>query len=632
MPTRLIVRETEGNVQVLLHRPDDVAAQAAGQPSPFGSPLTDKHLEDLQWYLERYLQAPYAVYESRGQEIHDAIPQWGEALFEALFGLGKPGRDAYKAVGDADCELLVQSNSPAFLGLPWEILKEPSGDGASLLAFRLAGITRTLHNTQPAAEATPGEELRVLMVIARPEGTKDVNYQMVARPLLERLEAVSGKVRLDVLRPPTIDALRRRLAEASEAKQPYHILHFDGHGTFGLAGQGAQLNRIQYQAPQGYLVFENDTGQADAISADDFARVMRKAQTPLLVLNACRSGQVAAGEGPEAAVATRLLQQGVGAVVAMGYSVYAVAAAEFMAAFYEELFRGAGVTRAVAEGRAQLRRNSLRPSPKGPLPLEDWMVPVHYAVRDVSFPHLRREAKGETDVARSLAEIARTAESGEQEGSGLGAEEGGSLAARGKFFGRDDEFLLLERALRTQHVALIHGVGGTGKTELAKAFARWLAISGGAAAVRFTSFEPGLPSFGLDGVLTQIGLGLFGPNFVRIPTVEARRAVFLRALREHPIFLVWDNFETACSLPDPQGTTRPLDDDQQRELRGFLGEIVRDAAGGVIITSRSPETWLSEEIYRIELLGLGEQDAAAYADHLLGAYPQAQARRQDRAY
>ena len=38
-------------------------------------------------------------------------------------------------------------------------------------------------------------------------------------------------------------------------------------------------------------------------------------------------------------MATRLLEAGAAAVVAMGYSVYAVAAAEFMAAFYEALFR-----------------------------------------------------------------------------------------------------------------------------------------------------------------------------------------------------------------------------------------------------------------------------------------------------
>jgi hypothetical protein len=38
--------------------------------------------------------------------------------------------------------------------------------------------------------------LRVLMVISRPLGISDVGYKMVARPLLDRLDAVRGEVDL----------------------------------------------------------------------------------------------------------------------------------------------------------------------------------------------------------------------------------------------------------------------------------------------------------------------------------------------------------------------------------------------------------------------------------------------------
>lgn len=50
----------------------------------------------------------------------------------------------------------------------------------------------------------------------------------------------------------------------------------------------------------------------------------------------------------------RLLQEGTASVVAMAYSVYAVAAAEFMAAFYERLFAGDRVADAVSAGRRRL--------------------------------------------------------------------------------------------------------------------------------------------------------------------------------------------------------------------------------------------------------------------------------------
>src|SRR4051812_50018995 len=57
-----------------------------------------------------------------------------------------------------------------------------------------------------------------------------------------------------------------------------------------------------------------------------------------------------------------------------------------MAAFYERLFAGGTVSAAVAAGWRQMFRSSGRPSPKGDLPLADWLVPVHYFRRDVSFP------------------------------------------------------------------------------------------------------------------------------------------------------------------------------------------------------------------------------------------------------
>jgi len=110
------------------------------------------------------------------------------------------------------------------------LLRDPRR--ATPLALDLAAIDRTLVIEGAAAPVPPGEMLRVLMVIARPSGLKDVGYQMVARPLVERLSAVRGQVALDVLRPPTLDAMHEALGAATDAGEPYHILHFDGHGAF----------------------------------------------------------------------------------------------------------------------------------------------------------------------------------------------------------------------------------------------------------------------------------------------------------------------------------------------------------------------------------------------------------------
>jgi hypothetical protein len=643
MTHRLMVAEqADGRVAVALQRSGQMFPEAAGDAVPFVSPFGVAEREDIRWYLEDYLIAPYAVYEERGRNVEACLPEWGKALFESLFGAGKPGHDAYLKSREGQAELVITSRSPAFLSLPWELLRDPKR--AAPLALDLAAIDRTLAIEGAAASIPPGEVLRVLMVIARPSGLDDVGYQMIARPLVERLSAVRGQVALDVLRPPTLDAMYAALGAAAEAGDPYHILHFDGHGTFGHGAAAAAAGQTHFDAAaaRGYLVFESEGGGDHPVTADEFALAVSKAKVPLVVLNACRSGML--GEAAvEAAVATRLLEGDAASVVAMGYSVYAVAAAEFMAAFYEALFAGRTVSQAVAAGRSRLYRHKDRPSPKGMLPLEDWIVPVHYLRSAVSFRALQRSRRAKPLTLDTMLNSMRP---GADEPSAAGLVGAGfkpaptaagagppaedRLAPIGRFVGRDAAFYTLELALKWQRVVVVHGPAGTGKTELAKAFGRWWQATGGVDRpewVFFHSFEPGVATFGLDGVVTEIGLALFGPDFVgRTRDADERRDLILKTLREHGMLLIWDNFETVRELPDVTGATPPLDAAQQQRMRGFLAELARESStngviesgrSGVIITSRTPEAWLGE-VRRHALGGLTPGEAAEMAEDVLG--------------
>ena len=123
------------------------------------------------------------------------------------------------------------------------------------------------------------------------------------------------------------------------------MVHFDGHGVMPgrAAGGGAVGGRpaMMAGAGEGVLAFEKPGGGSDHVTASKVAAVLAGGRVPVVVLNACQSGAV--GKELEASVATALLKAGCAAVVAMAYSVYAVAAAEFMAAFYESLFAGDSV-------------------------------------------------------------------------------------------------------------------------------------------------------------------------------------------------------------------------------------------------------------------------------------------------
>ena len=141
--------------------------------------------------------------------------------------------------------------------------------------------------------------------------------------------------------------------QAAGAGEPFHAVHFDGHGAMPgrPAGGGAAGARpsMMAGAGEGVLAFEKPGGGSDLVTASKVAAVLAEGKVPVAVLNACQSGAV--GKELEASVATALLRAGCAAVVAMAYSVYAVAAAEFMAAFYETLFTGASVGQAVTAGR-----------------------------------------------------------------------------------------------------------------------------------------------------------------------------------------------------------------------------------------------------------------------------------------
>jgi hypothetical protein len=82
------------------------------------------------------------------------------------------------------------------------------------------------------------------------------------------------------------------------------------------------------------------------------------------------------------------------------------------------------------------------------------------------------------------------------------------------------------------------------KTELAKAFGRWWRDTGGMDDPRFVvwhSLEPRVASLGLAGVITEIGLAVFGAGFAALQPDDRRRAV-QNLLAEHRLLLIWDNF------------------------------------------------------------------------------------------
>ena len=556
----------------------------------FRSPLDEKARADIHWYLEEYTQWPFGPWRDRAHAIEAQLEAHGRALFAALFG-GEQVR-IYQRFLDTPATvrtLTLIADAPRVLRLPWELLAESSGPlFTKRPPISVRRQVRLEHTPRVGDFALP---LRILMVVARPDGAGFVDPRSVVRGALDALEELGGAATLDFLRPPTLTSLDETLRAAADAGQPYHIVHFDGHGVYSP------------HTGLGQLAFERSDHTTDLVDANRLGTLLNECGIPLVVLNACQSAQ---GDqaNPFSSVATRLLEAGVGGVLSMSHSVLVVTAARFMASFYKALVRGATVSRAVDDARRTLvhdtRRFARAQNPTAAeesITLHDWFLPVLYQQRADAAPFA-----GAPPVTDHPSPVTfPTAFTNPNAPGGLPA------APLHGFHGRAGELLRLERLLADHAVVVLHGYGGQGKTALASEAARWLhrtgRFPGGAA---FIAFERG---GGAELALSWTRQALLGDDFATVEQVAD-------SLRRRPGLVIFDNFESVLANGDA-----PLAD---ADLRSVLDLAWRWAGGGdqrldpngprVLITTRDVDfrdarLAPSQRCAHVQLGGLGQGEA-----------------------
>ena len=489
--------------------------------------------------------------------------------------------------------MAIASDDFAILNLPWELLYSPSD--RQFLAPSLAGMSRSLSDYAVRGEipTLPQDKLNILLVIARPYGEEDIALKTIARPLLDSLAEIRHKVNIKVLRPPSFEEFEREL---SANKGFYHIVHFDGHGDFDPNSQGFQHSLGGLG--QGVLVFENFDGSPQIVTAAQIAQNLADCGVPIFVLNACKSAQE--GEDKFSSVATRLVSSGAKGVVAMAYSVYAVAAKHFIGRLYGELVKGANLSQAVAAGRKAVLNQPQRPSPKGDKILRDWIVPVLYEQESYA-PFIPE------DNTDDILDLDAFLESEETVTQLVGFPDEGLYG----FIGRDYDILRLERAFRQNNIVLMKGMGGVGKTELSYGFARWLEETQGRdSKMFFVSFEHGAT---LINVINSVGREVWGDKFSSV-SIDKQQAAVLKYLQTQHCLLIWDNFEPVNGFPT--GNEPLLIGEERNELKQFLKQL-RSGKTWVLITSRREESWLDCGYTLLKLGGLLEQDVEELAAKIL---------------
>ncbi|MCG3157100.1 MAG: hypothetical protein DKINENOH_03731 [bacterium] len=538
----------------LVYEPADKASRAVeSKRYTFSAPLGPIEAEDLRWYLESYYLWPTGVFQQRAERIEAQLPQWGRDLYHAALRdpIAAEALQAWRKKADGAqrrFSVLVDSDPPAgadddtrkatlaaasnVLSLPWELLHD--GAGYLFRGKNAVAVRRRLPN-RAAQEVRPTSlPIRILLVSPRPEDktTGYIDHRVSAKPLVEAVAALGDLAALTVLSPPTLAALRDELKRASEANQPYDVVHFDGHGVYDREhGLGA----LCFEDPQDADKLHHRGMQL--VHASDLAADLRDYRIPVVFLEACQSATVEAD--PTASVAAKLLECGVAAVVAMSHSVLVETARRFVEAFYRQLAAGSRVAEAMLAGQNALEGDKWRGKVMGAgeLHLHDWFVPVLY--QEEQDPQLVTSLPAE--AVQRLQERRQKLRFGNL-----------PETPRHKFHGRSRQLLAMERLLHAQNYAVVRGTGGAGKTTLAVELGRWLVTSKRFGHAAFVSLEA---VSDVRAVLDSLGRQLLpeGANYsvAQYKNLDEALQPVARALQDSPTIMVLDNLESI--LPGANG-------------------------------------------------------------------------------
>jgi TPR repeat protein len=636
----------------------------------FGEAPEAEDGERIRWYLEEYAEFPADPAPSLAAAAETRLADTGAELFRRVFS----DRDAatiWQRARDRLSEVRVEVDTDPGEGpgLAWELLRDPARDAAVALG---AGAFVRIHHwaeRPPVLPEPAGDRLRVLLVIARPAGREDVPFRSVGGRLVrggaERMEGLD----LAMLRPPTFARLAEVLHAAKAAGQPYHVVHFDGHGAYldlelagftpdgtdgGGGSAGLALSRTSVAGPvrsgqHGYLLFEDPDSEENRqlVDGPSLGRLLADTGVPVLVLNAGLSGYAEArdspGELPGVAVgesehnpaadvhariraygslAAEVADAGVPGVVAMRYNVYVVTAAQFVADLYAYLLVGRSLGQAAGEARRALAADPVRQIGAVPVELQDWAVPVIYESAPLV---LLRPPQRAAPLIKVTAADTRT-DQGE-----MGAER---LGPPGRpdagFFGRDETLLALDRAFDTHPVVLLHSFAGAGKSATAAEFTHWYQVTGGLdlpghpewpGAVVWSSFEHHLTADQVIGAAGDFFAPLLegsGIAWAAVTDPAQRRNIVMQVLAQVPALWVWDNVEPVTGFPE--GTPSDWTTAEQDDLVGLLRDLAQRTRCKVLVTSRRDEhAWLGDLPARVRSPAMPMREslqlAAALAAH-----------------
>jgi tetratricopeptide (TPR) repeat protein len=418
--------------------------------------------------------------------------------------------------------------------------------------------------------------LRILAVCSRPlvdPGGNPITLLDVAeerRRIETGIRRAGDVARLHFLPEATTGRVKAALLDA------WDVVHFTGHGT-----------------DDGRLLLEDGYGVAHLLSKQETAQLFNERnagqKTPLVVLSACHSETVA----------RELHAAGVPAVVAVDARVPIadLAAIIFAEHFYSALAKGWDARRAFEHARDAVALDPkvgdrYPPSDEQGNVEEPWSKRFLLIGGDEGSTIARASAHGAAAQAHTTTQAsahAATAQASTRVAANLRAQSA-------NFVGRAKEIVYVVKAFDAadSRRVCVYGSGGLGKTELARAVARWYMERERVGAVLWASASHVEGEYKLRDLASLLGVAA---RFFRLPVTE--QSMFEEQKRVVRDFLATNN---ALVLLDNWETIEPQ---HRRELWDFALSLPEEVR--VLVTSR--DVLPPKDAFNYELDTLAPDDA-----------------------
>ncbi|MBV7336071.1 CHAT domain-containing protein [Chloroflexi bacterium TSY] len=303
-------------------------------------PLTDAELDRALLRLENAILRSAGRRRKQLSPEEEAAQAFGCTLFDFLL----PGevRALYRQCQQRAEEqgkgvrLKLHIQSPFLAGLPWEFLYDTRKQDYICLDPDTP-LVRYLDIPQIIRPLTVTPPLRILGMVVSPKEYSALAVEEEKERIERALQPLKQQELLELnwLEGQTWGALQREMRRG-----PWHVFHFIGHGSFNDS------------LDEGLLVFADEQGQADTITATQLNRLLarQKRSLRLVLLNACE-GARGSPHDLFASTAATLIRGGLPAVLTMQYEITDEGATTFARTFYEAVSDGLAVDTAVADGR-----------------------------------------------------------------------------------------------------------------------------------------------------------------------------------------------------------------------------------------------------------------------------------------